>query len=291
MTKRHRERPTTPATPTCWHLHTDRHDLGQTRCIDCGRVLGERPTTDTEKTTARLTEIPTLAAECWLTRDAPNPTPRASRTSRPAPGSRSPTALAQVDIWRLDDRGHLAHLWAAAVEVHAARTAAHLVEPTLPYGTWQHTAGWLATTQTWWETQTATDDHGSLAKRVATTIERVHNVLAGLARAPHARAYPCTHDGCPAKAWEQPGGQWLRCENGHQVEGIAAARRRLQRRGPMTARQIQDEHGIKAATIRQWKARGLIEPVGQTKDGGRGRPVDLWSVWDVLGIDHAEKVA
>ncbi|MFW6598133.1 hypothetical protein ACQBAU_16245 [Propionibacteriaceae bacterium Y2011] len=271
-------------TASCTHQHLERADLGQLRCIHCGHLIGRPPTTDYDRATAQLAELPGLAREVWDTRYAPNPTPRANRLTRTPPGSKPPTRLALVDVYRLDEKGHLATLWGAVDAIHKHRGDHGLTEPALPHATWQHAAAWLASTHTWW------DGQHNLVGPVTAAIAYVHQILLDLARPPRTGAYPCTRTGCPGTAHPQPGGQWMRCEYGHEVEGIGAARARLQRRGPMTAQQIESEYGIKAATVRRWKSDGLITPTGTIRANARGRSADLWNPWDVLQIEHAERV-
>lgn len=223
-----------------------------------------------------LAEIPGLAAEAFITWDHPNPAPKADRHTRTVPDSTPNLRVDAWDVFRTDHKGdlRLLHGWCISIDEASDSELGPLPERT---PTWAGCSRYLAETHHWWS------EHADIAKPCRNEIADVWHSLRRLARVRPPKTYPCTTDGCTEVAHTEPGGQWLRCGAGHQVEGIAAARARLQREGPRTAAQIEEAYGVKAATIRQWKARGLIAPVGHT-----GK-VDLWSAWDVLTVQHREQ--
>lgn len=233
----------------------------------------------TERTPlALLAEIVELAAEVWLTHSlrAPNPQTKTERTVRPTPGSRPPTDLGALYATMPAEvnglRAELVTSVQMVVEEMADEGRTSEI-PDWPSDTWAGICAWLRSTSGWWQRQ-------PWASEIESGIRSVHHELALLARVPQDPTYRCAQ--CGARAHPQPGGEWMRCEAGHEIEGLGAMRRKIQSRPAMTAAEIEAEYRVKPATIRQWHHRELIQPVGQ-----RGRK-DLWSVWDVLTLQHRE---
>lgn len=146
-------------------------------------------------TTAQMLEnLPTLAAEAFLTIDAPNPTNRPARGVRQA-HSRPPANLDAIDCLRVADPdawGH-GHLWELA---QCSRVALDAVAengdvdqlPPLPRPTtWVGECGWLLATRAHWESCADEADIAFIDDTVAT----IWRDLRRLVRAPRPLRVSC----------------------------------------------------------------------------------------------------
>lgn len=241
--------------------------------------------------TAILADIPGLAADVWLTRDAPNPAPKADRHIRSTPGSRPTANVTVIDLLRTDahddlviadDRPATSHLLdrlgMCVRMVAEEREHAGLDSPDEGYGTWAGVTGYLIATAPWWTTQPG------LADDVDWETRKVHQALQQAARVPHEPRYVC--DQCGDQAHPQPGGQWMLCESGHQIPGAGAVRAKLQASRPMTAVAMEREWGealgLRAKTIAEWARRGLLAPKGTVLIDRKWRPT--FEPWDVMQV-------
>lgn len=289
--------------PVCTHPATVHHPAGGcqagTLSDPCGCALsGEgvmqdagaavRPATpyrpDVPKLRALLAETPDLAAEVEATRDHPNPGAKAARGA-PTSGPRPPTDIATLYALLPDGdadyegrglRGVLAMCCRLVIEEMADVLPTADIPP-WPSDTWAGICGWLDTTLDWWTTTPWAAD-------IDSDIRAVHDELRELARVRREPVYLCPKCGDVMRL--QDGGQWLRCDSGHDEPADLEARYRRRPMAPSSA--LADEFGITQGLIRLWKHRGKLTST-EIRDG------ELWAYpWDILLLSNpaiAEAVA
>ncbi|MGD7788204.1 hypothetical protein ACQCX2_07755 [Propionibacteriaceae bacterium Y1700] len=203
-------------------------------------------------TITQLRQLPGLAAECWLTWDAPNPAPRASEGKRTPPGSKPPTDLSAWDALRPDEKGQLAVLASWARLVAEERDNQGLTQPEPPANTWAACCDYLIAVGTFWAGAAWRDE---LEHEVA----KVWRTLRTQARTPPEQRYKCTH--CGGRAHMRDGGSWLSCEDcGKVMDHRAEIARAMATRPPMTRHQIAAELGVPVDTVKKRITRYGIEP-------------------------------
>ncbi len=216
--------------------------------------------THTACITTILNRIPDLAAEVWATRDHPNPSGNTGHT-RPVFASKPPTSLAWIDAigWPVvgDQPAHgclhdLCDCTRTAWTAIRQQPNPADLPPVAEQPTYTSECAWLARTAPAW--QPIRPD----GPWIVDTIRKVHHTLAALAREPQPTIYVCPV--CGADMREQPGGQWLLCDAGHQQPGRNVIIAKYLRAAPMPPAIIESELHIPAATLRSWRARGKITP-------------------------------
>ena len=113
-----------------------------------------------KSTTEMLTDIPTLAAEAWLTRTAPNPSGRAPRASR-GDTSQPPISVDMIDALMpySEARPHgLLYRLAECTRICWEKLAPNC-PPTTEPPTWASECDWLLATRDDWQTQLDEVDH------------------------------------------------------------------------------------------------------------------------------------
>lgn len=233
--------------------------------------------------THMLAELPNLAAEVFLTWTTPNPAPKADRTIRSVPGSRPPTRLDVWDALRPDQKGdlRLLHGWCITIDEVSDGELAPIPEQT---PTWNGVARYLTETWPWWRTHELADD-------CTHEISAVHGRLRTLARTPRTPHYVCST--CGGRAHPQPGGQWMRCDEGHEQSGIGAIRDQFRRLRPMTSQAMEEHYGdtigLNAATIASWARRGWLQEAGRVLIRHKWRPT--YHPWDVIQVLYRHDTA
>ena len=200
-----------------------------------------------------LNELPGLAAEVWLTREAKNPGGDTPHTSKPKPMSKPPTDLAVLDALRHDTKGLLARLTTCVrgVVEHAGWDAIPDLEE-IP--TWVSETSWLLATVSIWQDDEFLNDY------VTSEVEQVRRDLATLARDyPPAKLY-CNQSGCHALIHPMDGWSWMRCENGHAIQHHAEIKRYADTQ-PVNLAAVSVRTGIPASTLHRWHKTGWISPV------------------------------
>jgi len=240
-----------------------------------------------------LEEIPILAAEAWEYRNTPRGRAQATSTQRgqrhdglkaghhPAGTSKPPINLHVHDLLREDEpRG--VTLGKGEADSHILgrlSMCARMVweeigafEPS-PGGTLQSVCDYLADSARWWLQQPG------MSEDIAHEIRQAHHALSQAAHIPDGPTYLCPD--CGEEADIGSDGRLLICNNGHETWWQEWA----QDMEPLTAQQIETRFGVPPETIRTWKHKGWIDPVG--KDGRR----QLWAVVDVLAMANRERQA
>lgn len=238
----------------------------------------------------KLRRIPDLAAEAWMTWDAPNPGPRAEHHGRtktahpPAPTNLGTLVALTVPTDRQIDDGTPT----GSLLLELLLAVRHLVEdrdgmPDWPDHTWTGVCAWLTVTAPHWGADPFSADW------VGDAVAHVHRRLEDLCRIPRDAVYRCSEPGCgnPARA----DGEWIVCDAGHHIPRAVAMRRAIAGRPLMTAREIAAQPwGVPEGTLRRWKHLGLVRPVGRVR-AASGQTVDLWEVWQVIEQQHAARNA
>ena len=242
-------------------------------------------------TREKLGRIPDLAAEVWLTRDAPNPGGDSGRHVQPTYGSRPPINLAMFDALRPIDPD-LATETAGKWLCNAVRIAwkimwANGVEldpyPIAQQPTYASESAWLLATVDLWERWEQVTFHGELelaGRTIGDEINNCYNELSRLAREPRPVRMRCPQ--CSAILRAQPGGEWLFCDSGHAVNGGRKLASEYWNKPAMKTEAIAKELGIQPGTLRQWKNRGKIQP--EYSDGKD----DWWRPREVLMVKFPE---
>lgn len=247
-----------------------------------------------------LAEIPELAIEVQMTAGigAPNPGLKSAGGGRPAPGSRPPTDLQVIDLLRADPLedlvigardahgnplpagSHLLDRLGLCVRMVAEeRSVAGLSAPEPSYEGFSGRCGYLASTASWWLAERG------LSEDISDEVIKIHRALEQADRVVREPTYRCRR--CGNRLIPQPGGIWMRCEGCfHQEPGQAAIRDKIRKHKPMTAgameREWGDSLGLSAKRISQWKARGLIKPVGEVRINHI--PCPIYEPWEVLRV-------
>lgn len=225
-------------------------------------------------TLQQLRELPELAVEVELTRDAPNPGEQAATSSRTPPSSRPPLNLAMLhallpdggrDYVGLGLRGQLGMCVRMIVEEMADQDLTMDI-PVYPSDTWSGVTDWLVATHPWWSEQQWADD-------VEAEVRSVHSTLRNLAREQRAPIYHCPK--CHGALLLQPGATWLRCNDCEHQES-ADLEARYRRRPPSPASVICEEFGVTRDRLRLWRHRRRLK-VART---AMGEP--WYYPWDVL---------
>ncbi len=226
----------------------------------------------TEIVRQQLMAIPELALEVEATRDHPNPDGRPERHNA-VPGSRPPTDLAMLHAVMPDGdadyvgrglRGELAMCVRLVIEEMADVLPTSDI-PTYPSDTWSGICAWLDATHCWWsETQWAAD--------IVADVARVHAQLSELCRVQREPTYRCPK--CRDVMRLQAGGQWLRCDSGHEESADLERRHRRRPMAPVSS--LAEEFGVDPQQIYDWKRRGRLS-------GTRRQAGELWCwPWDIL---------
>lgn len=199
-------------------------------------------------TLTQLGELPTLAAEVFLTWGCKNPTNRPLRSGRSiAPAA--PADLEALDCLRVDSHGLLARL-ALCVRATVESMPGHPgdLEET---PTWVSESDWLTRHHTDWLADSWT------AEYVTDEVAAIHRDLSKAARIPAPLRLECPR--CHDQLRIQDGGRWLRCDSGHIID-TGAEIERVGRLASMTYPQLSAELGIPQGTLRRWRHSGLIHP-------------------------------
>lgn len=233
----------------------------------------------------RLAQIPLLVTEARLTEGAPNPGTEGRRRAG-KPGSQAPGDL---DVLELDITEHDAPATLVPLPrlVACTRLIWESFTPTDEESIgrpgdadWTTECDWL-----WraWPTAQATLD-AAVLDWVVDEINGVYRQLADKVRLRRERVYRCPRCGDAMRL--QEGGQWLRCDSGHEESADLAGRYR--RLPAMPLPMVSAALGVPEATLRTWRHRRKLQAVKVE----RGTP---WFLpWDVLLLKHpdvAEAVA
>ena len=228
-------------------------------------------------TRERLRRLPELAAEAFLTWDAPNPAPEAERTGkRRNPHPPAPTRLDVLDALRTSDDGHLAMLTECVrivwEQLRWDSDRDQWPDPREHQPTWTGECGWLLATFDWWQANLDAADLGWVEGTItdaATELERV-------VREPRPARLRCPT--CEDVLRVQDGGMVTLCDSGHEHPGPMRLAALWARKPPSPAAIIEMELGVKQATLRKWHQRRKIKPA--YRDGR----VDYWLPWDVVRV-------
>ena len=206
------------------------------------------------RTITYLNELPGLAAEVYLTKDAPNPVGSPAR-SGVTPWPPPPANLDALDCLRVDAYGLLYQLTtcvkAVWEECRATRDVPALTNPP----TWVGETSWLIETRALWES----DEF--LCDLVRFTVSEVHRALSQAARVPPPVRLVCTQEGCGLPIHSRDHGSYFQCEAGHVIDHWAEIRR-LGQLLTVTASEAAVILGVKASTIRKWRQRRKIRAAG-----------------------------
>jgi hypothetical protein len=240
-----------------------------------------------------LQRLPDIAAEVWLTRNHPNPggeqvNGRSGRNIHIVP-----LDLTAWDALRPDDHGQLAQLSACVHLVAKELRDAGQPWPKLTNPpTWVSECGWLIETAGWWQRQAwhgeidhqraGEDDHERAGMLPAVWKEMTR---AARIPAPLNMICPRCRMTVHGKA-DQQGGPITHyvCEGGHTIDHHAEIRR-MGELQEMTSTEIETHLSLTRRTLRNWKAAGVIVPVGKRN------LEDVWIVSEVRKVqDLTRKV-
>lgn len=230
--------------------------------------------TTTRDMLARLPELAAEAFTCW---GHPNPGERTDGV-RTIPGPRVPIDVDTFDALRTDEGGLLADLSECVrivwQEMDPDAKAEHPDPHDWHEATWSSECHLLTASHDWWQANLDQFDLGW----VTDTIARTHRRLEQLTRQPKPARLRCPDCGDVLRVME--GGAYSYCDSGHEHPGPKRLAATWYGKPPVPAADIESELGVKAATLRQWKARGKIVPV--RRDG----LVDYWRPWDVVRLAY-----
>ncbi len=225
-------------------------------------------------TRGKLARIPDLAAEVWLTRDAPNPDGRTEHT-KPVWASRPPLSVAVLDALRpIDPDGYsVTPLWHLTQAVRLAWDelrdrgvdTRHLPRPA-EQPTFASECGWLLETAGEWEVSADL----VVIEMIDWHVNECHGELTRLAREPKPIELWCQTEGCHGRIRPIPvtydGHTRLQaemCENGHLIDRHGAVAAKIPPAPvELTARQAAERLGLNVRTIRRWAAANRIAPTG-----------------------------
>ena len=252
-----------------------------------------------------LTEIPDLAAEAWITKDAPNPATPTQASPRLAteviyrerpvvscsnPSDQTPANLAALDVLRVpsEDDTQGGPLWGLTQAVRVMWEGLQREgEPTpvrAEVVTWGSECGWMLACLDSWQ---AICDEVEWAM-VESYVRQAWQALRRVVRAPEPPRLTCRVYGCGGRI-EVQGGEiegvgdpeveslvaWsvaAQCEHGHDTNR-AAEERRAAARVPLPIRALSERVGVPIPTLHEWKRKGWIRPVGR-EDGAAIFEVD-----------------
>lgn len=228
-----------------------------------------------------LRQLPDLAVEVWLTREAKNPAGDQAATRRPKPGSRPPLDLACVDVFH-PTHGLLHRL--ADVRIAVCQESDGPVPDPLEDSTWTAETDWLIAAAQAWQTGRELSDW------VTSEVADVHRQLTQLARTPQRKPDVCRTPGCGHPMHLGPGEAYYQCDAGHQHDGPRTLLTTYRRGRAITAKEAKADPNLRLApaTISRAKARGDISPA--RTDTVNGRRVDYWLPWDLVGLVHPDLV-
>lgn len=254
-----------------------------------------------------LTEIPDLAAEAWITKDAPNPaTPTQTRPrlvaeviyrERPVvscsnPSDQTPANLAVLDVLRVpgEDDTQGGPLWGLTQAVRVMWEGLQREGEQTPVRaeavTWGSECGWMLACLDSWQ---AICDEVEWAM-VESCVRQAWQALRRVVRAPEPPRLTCRVYGCGGRIEVQSGEvegvgnpeveslvAWsvaAQCEHGHDTNR-AAEERRHQRSYPRPLPQIATESGIPLRTLQDWAKKGKIRPHGAVDGVAIYRPDEV----------------
>ncbi|RCK68281.1 hypothetical protein DT076_16675 [Desertihabitans brevis] len=246
------------------------------------RTEGQKPRRN-RPTLDLLAKLPDLAVEVAMTAliGAPNPGAERGLTRRSKPGSRPPLDLACVDAFH-PTSGLLARL--SDVRIAVCQEGEGPVPDPLEASTWAAEVDWLlAAAQAW-------QDGRELGEWVTSEVADIHRQLALLARTPQRKPDVCRTPGCGHPMHLGPGEAFYRCDAGHQHDGPRTLLTTYRRGRAMSAKEAREDPNLRLspATISRAKARGDIKPA--RTDVVKGRRVDFWLPWDLVGLVHPDLV-
>ena len=212
-----------------------------------------------------LARIPDLAAEVWLTRDAPNPGGDSGRHTRTPPTSKPPLSIAAFEALREVDPDGTSEtpLWDLTQAVRVAWDEirdAGLDTDSLPRPaerpSYASEAGWLLKTVDTWELA---------ADLVAINlidwlVGKCYGELSRLAREPQPLTLRCLVYGCGGRISVDDSGRADECENGHPIDRHEAVRR-ARHALPMSLPEIAVDLGVTDRTLQRWANSGMIHHV------------------------------
>lgn len=216
----------------------------------------------------QLRRLPELAAEAFLTWDAPNPGSRTDRVKRGRTQAPPPTDLTALTALRTDDKGLLWTLSECVRIVWQAMDAEAMEDHPNPLdwseATWSSECHLLLASFDWWQANLDAADLGW----VEGAITKATKALVALTRQPKPNTLHCLVEGCrgsitPLVVDDAEGGQKLvadACEFGHRVDRQEAVRRALRLQDlPLT--ELAQHVGVPDKTLYRWAKRGLIHPI------------------------------
>ena len=241
-------------------------------------------------TRERLTRIPDLAAEVFVTWGHPNPSGHAER-GRNSPGSKAPTDLAVLDALRPGERGMLAGLTECVRIVWQAMDAGERPDLTNPPN-WASECGWLLRS---WDWAQASLDLSEI-DWISDTIRRTHATLSELAREARPLVLHCTRmvgteacgggligrDERNADTGDWTASRWAYCAECGQTYTYTADLRRLGSVRDWTLVECAAEVGVSVLTLKRWKKAGRITATGKNWRGV--------SVFDLEAVRRAKSI-
>ena len=225
-------------------------------------------TPNPKRVRAMLGELPTLAAEVFLTWGHPNPSGQRNDSTRGSSTPRVPMDLTAWDALRPDEHGLLFELTQCVRLVTEEMRDEGEQWPDLANPpTWTGECAWLLGTEPWWGERLWRDD-------LDHAITRVWADLARAARTPPPLHLACPRAGCGWPVHPKAEGAYYQCEAGHIIDHHAEIRRMGQIQ-EMTSGELAEHMGVTKRTLRRWRESGALAPCGT-----RGRE-PVWSVLDV----------
>lgn len=227
-----------------------------------------------------LADIPLLAAEVLWTEGAPNPGDNRVRTTG-KPGSRTPGDLDVFEVTVMEAGNHTATLYPLPRLAECSRLIWEALDPDEEEALgrpgdpgWTNECSWLWAA--WPIAQSALD--ASAIDWVHHEIASVYAMLADKVRLHREKSYTCPKCGDAMRL--QEGGQYLRCDSGHEESANLEARYRRMPALPLGM--AASVMGVNEATLRTWKHRRRLTAARVE----RGTP--WFFPWDVLLLKHPD---